>query len=288
MQSLQESEAVGTGDLQGPQDLGQARDASELLAKPHIENEPPHTEKVYKVLVGVPLKGHTPPRSYHDRMLMWKYLGNREATEFHERKDPRYVFAFAATGEILVPYAREKLAEGAVEHGCDYLLMIDDDMLTPPDLFYKLVEHDKDIVAALAFTRNPDHKPVIYETLEGYDTVTKQRYGSTRFVLNYPKDKLVECDAVGFGAVLIKTEVFKKVSKPWFFGMSMTGEDVTICMKAKKAGFRVFMDTSVKLGHLSDPIIVTEEYSEKWNKLTSEEKEILYGKYQKYETDTLS
>lgn len=270
-----------SGELRGPCSVGTPGDVLEHSEKPLLK------EKVLKVMVGIPLKGHTPPRSYHDRMLMFKHLGNQEVVDFYEKKDPRYVFSFGSVGEILVPYARERLAEGALAEGCDYLLMIDDDMLAPPDLFYKLAAHNKDIVAALAFTRNPDHKPVIYETVEGFSHETGKSYGFTRFVNNYPRNQLVECDAVGFGAVLIKTDVFKKLPQPWFFGMERTGEDITLCVKAKKAGFQIFMDTSLKLGHLGTPCIITEEYSDQWNKMSSEEREKLYGRFDKYETDNL-
>jgi hypothetical protein len=255
------------------------REPSELPEKSQI---------VKKVLVGIPLKGHTPPRSYHDRMLMWKQIGSQEAEDFYLKKSPRYVFSLGAIGEILIPYARERLGDSALEIGADYLFMVDDDMLTPPDLFYQLVKHDKDIVAALAFTRNPDHKPVIYQTMIGFDPVSNKSYGFTKFVSNYPRNQLVQCDAVGFGAVLIKTSVLRKIPKPWFFGMDQTGEDVCFCSKAKKAGCEVWMDTSIKLGHLGGPTVITEEYSDNWNKLTPEEREKTYGKYSKYMTDNLA
>lgn len=245
-------------------------------------------EKVYKVLVGIPLKGHTPPKSYHDRMLMWKHMGGQEAVDFYEKKDPRYTFALYAIGEILTPYAREQIARYAVDNDIDYVFMVDDDMMCPPDLFYKLARHDKDIVAALAFSRNAgptgNHFPVIYEAIEGVDSVTRTPYYWTRFVANYPKDALVECDAVGFGAVLIKTSVLKEIPEPRFMGMEGVGEDVALCIKAKKKGFRVFMDTSVKLGHLSDPLIVTEEYVEAKSKMTQEERDRQFGQYTKYPT----
>jgi hypothetical protein len=240
---------------------------------------------VHKVLVGIPLKGHTPPRSYHDRMMMWQYLGAQEARDYFEKKSPRYTFQLGAIGELLTPYARERIAEGSLEQGSDYLLFIDDDMLAPYDLFFRLVANDKDICAALAFTRNPNHKPVAYETREGFDETTRTRYGFTRFIENYPRETLFECDAVGFGAVLIKTNVLKKTPQPWFFGMAQTGEDVTFCMKARKAGFSVWMDSRIKLGHLSDPIVVTEEYSDMWNKLSAEERDKKYGNYLKYRED---
>jgi hypothetical protein len=243
---------------------------------------------VIKVLIGIPLKGHTSPKSYHDRMLMFKHLGGQEAVDFYEKKSPRYVFAFYAIGEILTPYAREQIARYAIDQDIDYVFMIDDDMLAPPDLFYKLVAHDKDIVAALAFSRNasPDgnHFPVIYEAIEGKDRVTNTDYYWTRTVKNYPRNALVECDAVGFGAVLIKTAVLKAIEEPRFMGMEGVGEDVALCIKARKKGFRVFMDTAVKLGHLSDPVIVTEELHDSLMKMTAEEKDRFYGKYTKYET----
>lgn len=273
--------ASGDGSVRVSLPLDEGRDVLESLSSTSVE------KKVLKVMVGIPLKGHTPPRSYHDRMLMWKLLGNQEASDFYQDKSPRYVFNFGSVGEMLIPYARERLAEGALAEGCDYLFMIDDDMLAPPDLFYKLVAHDKDIVAALAFTRNPDHRPVIYETVEGFSHEAGKSYGFTRFVNNYPRNTLVECDAVGFGAVLIKTSTFKALPQPWFFGMERTGEDITFCVKARKAGFKVFMDTSIKLGHLGTPCIITEEYSDQWNRMTPEEREKLYGRFDKYETDSL-
>lgn len=265
--------ADDVGGVSGTQIVDEGGNGAERSTQPDI---------VKKVLVGIPLKGHTPPKSYHDRMLMWKFLGNQETEDFYEKRSPRYVFSLGCIGEILVPYAREELAKSAINMGCDYLFMVDDDMLTCPDLFYKLVRHDKDIVAPLAFTRNPDHKPVMYRVIEGFDPVTKSDYYSTSFVMNYPRNKLVECDAVGFGAVLIKTETLKAVGLPRFMGLSGTGEDITFCYKAKKAGKKVFMDTSVKLGHLGDNIIVTEEYSDKWNKLTEEERDKYYGQFTKY------
>lgn len=244
----------------------------------------PNTDPTIKrVLVGIPLKGHTPPESYHDRMLMSYYMGGKEIDAKYKKENPRYEFVWVSTGEIFIPFAREMLADQAIKYDCDYIFMVDDDMMAPVDLFFKLVKHDVDIVAPLAFTRNPPHRSVMFQMIEGYDKVIGENYHIPNPVFNYPRNKLVECDAVGFGAVLIKTEVMKKMKKPWFMGSIGTGEDVHFCVAAKKLGFHVFMDTSVKLGHLSHPIIVTEEYSDKFNKLTEDEKDKFYGKFQKYE-----
>lgn len=242
---------------------------------------------VKKVAVGIALKGHTPPSSYHDRMIMAFVMGGMEAEAKIRGIKECYEFLWFSAGEIFIPFAREQLAAEALRNNCDYLFMVDDDMMCPPDLFFQLVKHDVDICAALAFTRNPPHLPVIYQAIEGWDAVTRRDYFINNSVKNYPKNKLVECDAVGFGAVLIKTELFKKMERPWFMGSHGTGEDIHFCYQAKKKGFRVFMDTAVKLGHLGNNIVITEEYSEQFNRLSDEEKEKIYGQYQKYPTEGL-
>jgi hypothetical protein len=237
---------------------------------------------VQRVLVGICLKGHTPPESYHDRMIMAFNMGCVES-EARMRNDPvRYEFKWFSCGEIFVPFAREQLAMMAIQHNCEWLFMIDDDMIADPNLFFNLVRHDKDIVAGLAFTRNPPHNPVMYQTIEGYDPNNGGEYFKTLTVQSYPRNKLVECDGVGFGAVVIKTDALKKMGQPWFMSTSPTGEDVLFCNKAKKLGFHVFMDTSQKMGHLGNKIVITEEYADRMNNLDEKSREKLYGQYTKY------
>lgn len=238
---------------------------------------------VKRVMVGIPLKGHTPPESYHDRILMAYAMGGKEIEQKERNEALRYEFVWLSVGEIFIPYAREMMADKALEFKCDYLFMVDDDMMCPPDLFYRLVKHNVDIVAPLAFTRNPPHRPVMFSVEEGFDQVTHAPYFVTKSVNNYPREKLVECDAVGFGAVLIKTDVLKKMKKSYFMSTAACGEDVLFCSKAKKLGFRVFMDTATKLGHLSHPLVVTEDYSDKYNKVEPEAREKI-GEFSKYPT----
>ena len=280
MQESLERERPGEGVQAQPGTNG--RDTLELPAKPAVVEQ-----KVYKVVVGIPLMGSVPPQSYHDRMLMWKYLGHREEHDFYENVNPRYCFSLNAAGDILVQYAREIFAKSVLEMDADYLFMIDDDMMAPPDLFYQLAQNDKDICAALAFTRNPDHKPVIYDVIEGFDPITKKEFYFNRFSMNYPRNTLVQCDAVGFGAVLIKRKVIEAMKEPRFMGLTGCGEDITFCHKAKKLGFEVWMDTRVKLGHLGAPTIVTEDYADAWTNLKPEEREKIYGQYTKYPTMNL-
>lgn len=238
-----------------------------------------------KICVGIALKGHTPPESYHDRTLMAFNMGCRQVEDAYLNRSPRYEFYWSTAGEIFVPFAREELAKTALNFGCDYLFMIDDDQLADPDLVFSLAKHNVDIVGALTFTRNPPHNPVIYETVEGYDPSSKARYGPfTRQVKSYPRNRLVECDAIGFGCVLINTRVLKALPQPWFMGSHGTGEDIHFCLEAKKRGFRVFMDTAQKMGHLGNPVVITEEYADKIQGMDEAERERQYGRFEKYPT----
>lgn len=229
--------------------------------------------RVVKVMWGIPNEGHTLTDAYDNRLLMAQHMGCLQAlshfgvkkygeADFDYPSDVEFEFYQATVGNVLTPVARQRIAELAVEENMDYLFMIDDDMISPVDLFERLYKHQKDIVGALAFTRFAPHKPVIYILTEGYDPVEKKDYYISQSYLTYPKDTLVECDAVGFGAVLIKVDILRSMRRPWFVAATGRGEDIQFCFDARKAGFKVFMDTATKLGHLGPPKNVTEEVYE--------------------------
>jgi hypothetical protein len=229
-----------------------------------VMEKPAVTEKkedgVIKVCISIPNAGYTHVESYFNRLLNFMHLGKIEERGILNKENPRFEFYFSVLGRIFTPLAREEAADQCLESNCDYLYMIDDDMICPNDMFEQLYRHNVDLVAPLAFTRNFPHHAVIYRLEEGFNPCNKQPFFINRWIDKYPENQLVECDAVGFGAVLIKAEVLKKVEKPRFMCSSGTGEDVLFCHKARKAGFRIFMDTSLKLGHLSHPVEVTEDY----------------------------
>ena len=243
-------------------------------------------KRIVKVLMGIPDEGHTLCESYDNRLAMAIHMGTIQVCsklglkEYEGMKidlpdDVEVQFSLGIVGQIFPALARETIAKYAVEGGFDYLFMIDDDMLAPVDLFERLYKHQKDIVAALAFTRNAPHKPVIYKLSKGFDSVSGKRYFVNYVMLDYPKDTLVECDAVGFGAVLIKVDVLRNMPKPWFMTTSGAGEDIHFCHQAGEYNYKIYMDTATKLGHLGYPKVVTEEvYEQESNR---EELKKIYG-----------
>ena len=87
------------------------------------------------------------------------------------------------------------------------------------------------------------------------------KYGSYQFlnvneIDNYKEPFTV--DYAGMGWMLIKKGVFEKIPYPWFAGRYMqlsdticdlTSEDVSFCLAAKDAGFKVWVDPDIRVGH---------------------------------------
>lgn len=223
----------------------------------------PRQEGVIRVLVAIPNEGHTQVEAYANRLANFQTLGILQGIGVARDLKPRFTFHFLTIGRALTPIAREEAGDFCLEHGFDYLYMIDDDMICPNDLFMRLYRHDVDCVAALAFTRNYPHHAVMYEITSGFDKVTGTEYFINHYVKKYPRNKLVQCDAVGFGAVLIKRSALEKVAKPRFMTTAATGEDIFFCHQLGRAGGKVYMDTDAPIGHLSHPIEITEQYVDK-------------------------
>lgn len=242
--------------------------------------------KPLKVAISIPNESYIPVEAYDNHLNIASHIGKLQEIWKYEKRSPRYEFGWFTTGRLLTPYAREKLAENALKQKMDYLLMLDNDMLYPIDFIESMLldmeQHSEiDVLAPLAFMRNSPYFAVIYSSTEGYDSKLHQSYYVNEFVKNYPKNKLVECDAVGFGAVIIKTSIFKKLTPPYFMSTTGAGEDIWFCNKAKKAGGRVFMDTRIKLAHLGTPQIIDEDFRDKYIKEKKEqviEEEYKYNK----------
>ena len=133
--------------------------------------------------------------------------------------------------------------------GYDYLFSVDSDMKFTPDTLVKLLNHDKDIVSGLYIQRNQNH---ILEVYKANDSG-----GNTNIPYDEIKDKgLVEIEACGFGCVLIKSEVLRKIGYPQFVYKSAIdhkdtiSEDIYFSRKAKENGFKIFADTSILCDHI--------------------------------------
>ena len=206
---------------------------------------------VIKVMLAEPSQGQIDVLAHDNRKDFLMELS-------HVRHNSKFRFFSGTTGRMLVTFARETFAEESLRLGMDWILFVDDDMVLPRKMFLGLARHmdNADIIAPLCFRRVHPYHPVLYNVrTEERDGTT---YANIQGYLEYPPNKVFEVDAVGFGVVLIRTEILKKVPKPWFFSNTSIGEDIHFCLRARKYGFKTLCDSRVKVGHLGIPPCITE------------------------------
>lgn len=187
-----------------------------------------------------------------------------------------YQISFSVQVRTLPDVARNLLIEEALTHGFSHILFIDDDMVWDDrDILVKLIAHNVDIVGAQAHTRLAPFFPCVFSEKDG-------KYQSIDC-----KDKgLTEVGAIGASFLLIKTEALRQMgSKNWFgflpinlagIDSDRTGEDISFCRNAKNAGFKIYCDGDIQIGHIGLPQIVTRDTWDQYNKTVEDKQDYIH------------
>lgn len=205
----------------------------------------------------------SPIADYEVSNMFCKSLANMMAYSWMQGLKT-YVYGF--TERTVVDWARNSLGRYVRDTKCEYtddyythILWLDSDHTFNPDLACQLARHDKDAVSAVYFARGEKPMPVAYVKPEKpkrkLDLNDKENYKHSQ-ILEVPPC-LMEVDAVGFGGILMKRELFVNVPEPWFTIDWKAGEDVAFCVKAKEYGYQFYLDGRYHLGHIDAPKIVT-------------------------------
>jgi len=218
-----------------------------------MENKPK------RLFIGIPCYDSAPADTLLDFMSFTYYLGSNY---------PDWEVYLNIIDKSEQFRARNKLVEGAIGIGAQYMLMLDDDMIIDTENnvrptkrygfvmdFIEAMEEDPEIgiMGALYFQRGGSYHPVAmnrakdstYYWLTGEDLSPGRR----------------EVGVVGGGCIVINMKVFDRIPSPWFEPEMQVegpsrGTDVQICEKIREAGWKVIWDTSVELGHVSQKRVV--------------------------------
>ena len=150
----------------------------------------------------------------------------------------------------------EHVAE-ASNAGCSHIFFMDVDMNFPPWTLYKLMAHKLPIVTGLYHLKSTPYSPIMGwvnsdgMAVNGNGKIWKDDY------CPLPANSLVEIGWCGIGCLLVDMDVFNKIWFPPFRdewnmekGMRQKGHDVIFCEEARKAGYKIFADTSVDVMHI--------------------------------------
>lgn len=169
---------------------------------------------------------------------------------------------------MVIDDARNALVGAALRRttpAVTHVLFVDADMTFPEDALARLLAHDVPIVGGLYFNRRPPYAPMLLRQNHESWADSEPMFGH---VYDYPAPQLVEVDATGCGFLLVERQVFEKVRDPdglvggWFERYRGVSEDFSFCVRAQDAGFKILVDTGLKLGHIGK-VVVDEAFAER-------------------------
>lgn len=158
-------------------------------------------------------------------------------------------------GGTLVYHGRDALAKMAIEGGYTDVLWLDADMVFQDSILEDLQFSGKPFVTGIAHGRRPPHQSCLFTEI----------YPEVHRFTEYPTNtfRVAGC---GFACVLIKTSILKDVRErhgSCFFPTMELGEDLAFCKKATDAGYEIWAEPSVRLGHIGH-IAIYPEYREQY------------------------
>ena len=174
----------------------------------------------------------------------------------------------------LLHAAMNRAVQLAIDHDFRYVLMSDDDCFPPYDAIPRLLrrmETGLDCVAALGIMRGYPHTTTAGRYFaEGPSLIVDRTTGGTalagfEWLDNMDRadgPDLVPVDFCGFPIAIMRVDALKKIAPPWF-GTEINGggctHDVYFGRKAADAGVQIFVDRTIRCGHLADASVITLE-----------------------------
>lgn len=159
------------------------------------------------------------------------------------------------TQSSILPQSRDTLANHAITGGFTHILYIDSDMTFPPDALHKLFTRDVDICTGLCFARKASHNPCIYKDIN----YTNPKTTGTNENITVETDidrEFFEIKACGMAFCLIKVDALldikNKSDGELFRYIGTFGEDLSFCIRALKAGYKLYCDTTIPIGHVGE------------------------------------
>lgn len=186
-----------------------------------------------KVAVGIPLYGYVPAFVY------WRHLGWVVTCTVQTRE----MTGLLGSESCYLPAGRNRIVKDALEGGFTHLFFLDQDVIVPPGTINKLLAHKKPVVGALYYQKIAPHAP---------NAGSQNPDGTWQPLSNRQRNvELQRVDVIGMGATLIDLDVCRKLGEDGWFNMNgETGEDIMFCERVRKAGFSLWVDTTIDAYHV--------------------------------------
>lgn len=145
----------------------------------------------------------------------------------------------------LVYFARNRLANKAINENYTHVLWLDSDMVFSEQILEDLMFCGKDMVCGAFVSRRPPYTPCIYSKLAPQGKVEKV----TGFGL-----EAFRVEGCGFACVLTSVEVLKDVQYQYGTCFQPTpdyGEDLAFCDRVRSVGREIWCEPTARCGHIA-------------------------------------
>lgn len=145
----------------------------------------------------------------------------------------------------------------------EWVWVMGDDHTFDPDTLLRLLDREKDVIAPLCLNRAPPMDPTIIEQHH-------QPNGRMKYLEDLPLAglyKLGETETCGDAGLLIRRPVLEKIGYPWYDKRqsgSLASDDQAFVLRIKEAGYDVWIDLDVQLGHMSPVVFVPVRKNGRW------------------------
>jgi len=202
-----------------------------------------------------------PGRSYsREFLLSWSDLILQATQKGHQ-------IMMSQQYSSMVHFARSKCLGGDVLKGADQkpfqgqaeydaIMWVDSDIVFKPTDFFALLESPHDVTGGLYMMEDMQH----FATVKEWNTEYFKEKGAFKFlrqddVIGTPQ--YMKVAYTGMGWMLIRKGVIESLKYPWFRSEIQTigditdlqSEDVSFCRSLTDAGYDIYVDTKIRVGH---------------------------------------
>lgn len=163
--------------------------------------------------------------------------------------------------------ARNNIAQKAIDLNTDYVLMVDNDVVIPKDALLNLLEDPKDVCLGYYAHRGPNNRYTGRMSacrlndangVSYYNYPIESEYTAEEMqALKESGEKKLRIHGGGMGCALIRTEVFRITSYPWYDWVNysdedkgMLSEDLYFCGLCRNKNISIYTDVRVGCGHM--------------------------------------
>jgi hypothetical protein len=189
-----------------------------------------------RLAIGGPTRDQVPASFAVDLAQLYAYTRER---------GPWQTVTVGFKSATYIHMGREYFLEDSIRQGATHVLWLDTDMSFPRETAVLLAMHDQPMVGCNYLTRH------------GNNSWTAMTDDGTRIPTTPESKGLEAVDAMGFGVVLMRTDLVVGFTRPRFrHGLNAhdgdVGEDIMFCRSVRAAGHQIYIDHDLSkgIGHI--------------------------------------